>query len=104
MYVYLFLLFPRVGYPVTFTKVDVAVEQELNDWITSVGEREGRIDIVLPNAAAFVFGTIDEVTTDMWDKVRGEDDENPVATRASWKVKEMLTRKGCERNTKAWKR
>lgn len=52
-----------------FAKVDVGNEEQLKSWIDSVGESEGRIDIVLPNAAAFVFGTVEEVTSEMWDKV-----------------------------------
>jgi NAD(P)-dependent dehydrogenase (short-subunit alcohol dehydrogenase family) len=30
---------------------------------------EGGIDILVNNAAAFVFGTVDEVSEDQWDKV-----------------------------------
>lgn len=52
-----------------FSKVDVAKEDELKAWIDSVGEKEGKIDIVVPNAAAFVFGTIDDVTSADWDKI-----------------------------------
>lgn len=52
-----------------FAQVDVANEAELKAWIDSVGEKEGRIDVVVPNAAAFVFGTIDEVTSEDWDKI-----------------------------------
>lgn len=52
-----------------FSTVDVGNEQELRDWIDSIGKKEGRIDIVVPNAVAFVFGKIDEVDGAMWDKV-----------------------------------
>lgn len=50
-------------------RVDVSDREALAAWITSVGEKEGRVDILVPNAAAFVFGTIDEVDDDDWDKV-----------------------------------
>jgi len=52
-----------------FAKVDVGQEEELKAWIDSVGEKEGKIDIVVPNAAAFVFGKIDDVTSADWDKI-----------------------------------
>lgn len=29
----------------------------------------GRIDVLVNNAAVFIFGTIDEVTSEQWDKV-----------------------------------
>ena len=57
------------GERVFFNSVDVAEEGALKKWIASVGEREGKIDIVVPNAAAFVFGTIDEVTSNDWDVI-----------------------------------
>ena len=53
------------------TRVDVSEREALAVWINSVGEKEGRVDILVPNAAAFVFGTIDEVDDDDWDKVLG---------------------------------
>ena len=49
------------GWAAHFASVDVSDEKGLKAWIDSVGEKEGRIDVVVPNAAAFVFGTIDEV-------------------------------------------
>ena len=57
------------GERVFFDSVDVADEVALKKWIDAVGEREGKIDIVVPNAAAFVFGTIDEVTSNEWDVI-----------------------------------
>jgi NAD(P)-dependent dehydrogenase (short-subunit alcohol dehydrogenase family) len=54
---------------VFFDVADVADEDSLKSWIDSVGEKEGKIDIVLPNAAAFVFGTVDEVTSSDWDVI-----------------------------------
>tara|TARA_B100000686_G_scaffold22724_1_gene20831 strand:- start:338 stop:1321 length:984 start_codon:yes stop_codon:yes gene_type:complete len=57
------------GERVFFDVADVGDEDSLKKWIDSVGEKEGKIDIVLPNAAAFVFGSIDEVTSDDWDVI-----------------------------------
>ncbi len=59
------------GEHVFFDVADVGDEDSLKDWIDSVGEKEGKIDIVLPNAAAFVFGTVDEVTSSDWDVILG---------------------------------
>ena len=53
-----------------FAVVDVGVEAQLKRWIDACGAREGRIDVMLPNAAAFVFGKIDDVTSEDWDTVR----------------------------------
>ena len=57
------------GERVFFDVADVGDEVSLKKWIDSVGEKEGKIDIVLPNAAAFVFGHVDEVTSDDWDVI-----------------------------------
>lgn len=59
----------RDGDRVFFNSVNVADEGALKKWIDLVGKREGKIDIVVPNAAAFIFGTIDEVTSDDWDVI-----------------------------------
>lgn len=52
-----------------YTRVDVSDSATLKAWIDNVGEKEGRIDVMVPNAAAFVFGTIDEVGDDDWDRI-----------------------------------
>ena len=57
------------GGKATFTKVYVANEAELKTWIDGVGKAEGKIDIVVPNAAAFVFGRIEDVDSAAWDKI-----------------------------------
>ena len=57
------------GERVFFDVADVGDEDSLKKWIDSVGEKEGKIDIVLPNAAAFVFGGVDEVTSTDWDVI-----------------------------------
>lgn len=75
----------------SFEVVDVCDTPALKEWIDGVGEKEGRIDVLIPNAAvscvyvvevccvwwrrddpllqAFVFGHIEEVDDDAWDKV-----------------------------------
>jgi NAD(P)-dependent dehydrogenase (short-subunit alcohol dehydrogenase family) len=50
----------------SFTSVDVTDEKEIQDWIRSVEMVWGPIDILVNNAAKFVFGTVTEVTDDDW--------------------------------------
>ena len=57
------------GERVFFDVANVSNEGALKKWIDLVGEKEGKIDIVLPNAAAFVFGAVDEVTSNDWDVI-----------------------------------
>ena len=44
---------------VNFQSLDVTDEASLKSWIDGVGEKEGRIDVVVPSAATFIFGTIE---------------------------------------------
>lgn len=57
------------GHEAYFRQVDVTDEQALKGWLDSVGERHGRIDVVVPNAVNFVFGKIDDVTSADWDAI-----------------------------------
>eukprot|EP00658_Telonema_sp_P-2_P054407 TRINITY_DN43288_c0_g1_i2.p1 TRINITY_DN43288_c0_g1~~TRINITY_DN43288_c0_g1_i2.p1 ORF type:complete len:310 (+),score=84.57 TRINITY_DN43288_c0_g1_i2:230-1159(+) len=57
------------GLQVSFASVDVSDADALKSWMDSIGEKEGKIDVVVPNAACFIFGTIDEVTSDNWDTI-----------------------------------
>jgi meso-butanediol dehydrogenase/(S,S)-butanediol dehydrogenase/diacetyl reductase len=52
-----------------FTVVDVSNEQEVREWINQVVTIAEGIDVLVNNAAAFIFGTIEEVTNEMWDKI-----------------------------------
>lgn len=52
-----------------FSVVDVSKENEVKEWIEQVAVSAGGIDVLVNNAATFIFGTIDEVTSEMWDKI-----------------------------------
>jgi len=52
-----------------FSVVDVSSPTDLKNWIDEVGNKEGKINIVIPNAAQYVFGKIEEVDEAAWDKV-----------------------------------
>jgi NAD(P)-dependent dehydrogenase (short-subunit alcohol dehydrogenase family) len=52
-----------------FTVVDVSNEQEVREWIDQVVTIADGIDVLVNNAASFIFGTIEEVTNEMWDKI-----------------------------------
>ncbi|KAL6062329.1 Dihydroanticapsin 7-dehydrogenase [Balamuthia mandrillaris] len=54
-----------------FCKANVAVEEEIVAMVEQVVQRTGRIDVLVNNAAAFVFGTVDETSAEDWDKVLG---------------------------------
>jgi NAD(P)-dependent dehydrogenase (short-subunit alcohol dehydrogenase family) len=56
---------------VTFDVVDVTNEDSVGAWVDKTAEKFGGIDILINNAAAFVFGKIEEVTSESWDKVLG---------------------------------
>jgi len=52
-----------------FSQVDVSREDQVAAWVAAVVAKYGKIDILVNNAAAFVFGTIEEATNEDWDKV-----------------------------------
>jgi len=54
-----------------FTKVNVSVELEVKTWIEGVAQRHGKIDILVNNAAIWVFGVIADITSEDWDKIMG---------------------------------
>jgi NAD(P)-dependent dehydrogenase (short-subunit alcohol dehydrogenase family) len=53
----------------SFTRVNVAEEKEVSAWIDAVARQWGTVDVLVNNAAAFVFGTVEEATSEMWDQV-----------------------------------
>jgi len=55
-------------YKAFFSIVDVCKEDQIRNWMDDIGKKEGRIDIVVPNAASFDFGTVEEVESEGWDK------------------------------------
>ena len=55
----------------SFQRTDVANEGDVEELIRSAVATLGGIDIVVNNAAAFVFGRVEDVTKADWDKVMG---------------------------------
>ena len=54
-----------------FIETDISNEASVKDTVNRANEFLGGIDILINNAAAFVFGTVDETTTDDWQRVMG---------------------------------
>jgi NAD(P)-dependent dehydrogenase (short-subunit alcohol dehydrogenase family) len=52
-----------------FCRADISAEEDIKDMARSAVEAFGTIDILVNNAAAFVFGRVEEVTTSDWEKV-----------------------------------
>jgi len=52
-------------------QVDVSNEDQVKGWVAKCHEKFHRIDGLVNNAAAFIFGTIEEVTSEQWDKILG---------------------------------
>ena len=51
--------------------VDVTSEEEVRAWMDDVVEKCGGVDVLVNNAARFVFGAIEDVTENDWDLVLG---------------------------------
>eukprot|EP01104_Vermistella_antarctica_P006085 TRINITY_DN16817_c0_g1_i1.p1 TRINITY_DN16817_c0_g1~~TRINITY_DN16817_c0_g1_i1.p1 ORF type:complete len:273 (-),score=64.45 TRINITY_DN16817_c0_g1_i1:620-1417(-) len=50
--------------------LDVTKEEDVKNWIKAIDEKWHKgIDVVVANAARFVFGKVEEVTEEAWDKV-----------------------------------
>jgi meso-butanediol dehydrogenase/(S,S)-butanediol dehydrogenase/diacetyl reductase len=58
---------------VTAHRVDVSVEQELNDLVAATLERFGHIDVLVNNAGIGAFGYVTEVTPEDWRRVLAVD-------------------------------
>lgn len=61
----------EMGGDAEFLKTDVSNEDEVESLVELAASRFGGIDIVMNNAAAFVFGKIEDVTKADWNKVMG---------------------------------
>ena len=59
------------GGQASFRRTDVSSETDVEELIRSAVATLGGIDIVVNNAAAFVFGKVEDVTKADWDKVMG---------------------------------
>ena len=54
-----------------FVKTDVSQEDEVSDLVTATLGSYGGVDVLVNDAAAFVFGEVQDVTADDWAKVLG---------------------------------
>eukprot|EP01114_Cavostelium_apophysatum_P014312 TRINITY_DN3677_c0_g1_i1.p1 TRINITY_DN3677_c0_g1~~TRINITY_DN3677_c0_g1_i1.p1 ORF type:complete len:265 (-),score=31.72 TRINITY_DN3677_c0_g1_i1:65-859(-) len=54
---------------VELSVLDITNESAVKDYIDKLASLWGRLDILVNNAAAFVFGTVEEATSEAWDKV-----------------------------------
>jgi NAD(P)-dependent dehydrogenase (short-subunit alcohol dehydrogenase family) len=53
-----------------FTKlVDVSSDDEVKTWVQETVDKWGKIDILVNNAAVFVFGSVQSASAADWDKV-----------------------------------
>lgn len=59
-------LLQKAGMRAVFVHTDVTKEEDTRRMAESAVENYGRIDILVNNAAAFVFGTVEEATQDQW--------------------------------------
>jgi NAD(P)-dependent dehydrogenase (short-subunit alcohol dehydrogenase family) len=57
------------GFSADASLVDVSNEQQVEMWVKGVAARLGHVDGLVNNAAAFVFGKIEEVSMADWTKV-----------------------------------
>ncbi|ACK74103.1 short-chain dehydrogenase/reductase SDR (plasmid) [Gloeothece citriformis PCC 7424] len=52
-----------------FHLCDISQEQQVKQWIETVAQTWGGVDILVNNAATFVFGNVEEVSGEDWDKI-----------------------------------
>ena len=61
----------NLGGESAFIKTDVSVESEVSNTVQETVQLFGDVNILVNNAAAFVFGRVEEVTASDWQKVMG---------------------------------
>eukprot|EP01124_Arcella_intermedia_P022099 TRINITY_DN3213_c0_g1_i1.p1 TRINITY_DN3213_c0_g1~~TRINITY_DN3213_c0_g1_i1.p1 ORF type:complete len:259 (+),score=68.45 TRINITY_DN3213_c0_g1_i1:3-779(+) len=54
-----------------FTKLNVSVEEDIKNWVAGVVQRRGRIDVLVNNAAIWVWGDIAKVSDEDWNRILG---------------------------------
>ena len=54
-----------------FHQTDTADDNSVRAMVSATIERFGTVNLLVNNAAAFVFGSVEEVTRDDWDRVFG---------------------------------
>ena len=52
-------------------RCNVANEENVKEAIDAVASKYGGVDILVNNAAAFIYGTVDQVTSEQWDRILG---------------------------------
>jgi len=57
------------GFRATFTAVDVTKEKEVEKWVKNCVSRFGLPQVLINNAARFVFGRVEDVSDKDWDTV-----------------------------------
>ncbi|MBI2191822.1 MAG: glucose 1-dehydrogenase [Planctomycetes bacterium] len=83
----------RAGGQALFRKTDVASEKQIRAVVAAVAKEWGGLDILVNNAAAFVFGTVEEATEADWDRVLGVNVKG-YAFCAKYAAREMRKRGG----------
>ncbi len=61
----------KSGGRATYVRTDVANRQSVGQMVTAAVGAYGAVNILVNNAAAFVFGKVEEVTEEQWAKVFG---------------------------------
>ena len=64
-------LIREAGGEATFIETDVSVESEVEEMVAGAVEAFGTVDVLVNDAAVFVFGAIEDVTGDDWQRVMG---------------------------------
>ena len=64
-------LIRQAGGEATFTRTDVSVESDVEAMVADAMGTFGTVDVLVNDAAVFVFGAIEDVTGDDWQRVMG---------------------------------
>ena len=64
-------LIRQAGGEAAFIETDVSVESEVEEMVAGAVEAFGTVDVLVNDAAVFVFGAIEDVTGDDWQRVMG---------------------------------
>ncbi len=51
------------------SSVDISVEEEVREFISSVAEKKGRIDVLINNAGVVHTGPVEKTDTEQWDEM-----------------------------------
>lgn len=64
-------LIRQAGGEAEFIETDVSVESDVEEMVAGAVEAFGTVDVLVNDAAVFVFGAIEDVTDDDWQRVMG---------------------------------